>query len=825
MKVLNKFTLRSLKLNKKRSLVTTIGIILSIALICAVAGMFGSFRATLIESEINIGGRFHTVFRNSPKELINNVSNHRDVESYFYNQPIGYAKFDSRFESGFDEYSYLFIMGFSELALTNSGIQLLEGRLPENQNEILITTRVNSHATNPKQIGDILNLDLYNIERNFSFDDWGNILESSVLITTLFNREYKVVGIAQERLNHLLLAHSETGITVITYLEEPTSNINLFVYYYNPRSTDEINSSIASSLNLDDNNILTNRELLRWQGVMSDNNLRTLYGIAAVIISIIIFTSVFVIRNGFAISVLERTRDYGILASIGTTKKQIKKSILFEGFILGIIAIPLGIIFGILAVYILVLLINMILADDLFGSTLIFVIPYSAVLISTLLGALTIYLSSIFIAIKTSRVSPIINIRNNDDIKIKAKKLKAPKFIKKLFGMGGVLAYKNIKRNKKRYSTTVISMIVSVIIFITMSSFINYTFREAINHYETLNFNISVNTGGHIKPEDIPDYLNKIRNLLEADETYWILSSMSVSLNNRYIDLDKAEHWWGHRNEYGFAIVIYSIGERGFRDFVNELGLIYHQMNNQAILVKATRPNDSYYKITNHVQLITSNETINLPVAKVTRENPIHIIGIDFLIVSEDMFKRLVGDEPLYPFMLIDANYPDEIELAIKEIHQDIFISNFQASQEHSARMILIISIFLYGFITVIITIGLTNIINTLATSINLRQKEFAMLKAVGITNKEFKQMINLESIFLGVKVLIIGIPIGMLFSYIIYYLLANNEITYISYDPNIFAIITSTIAVFLIVKMIMSFSLRQINKQNIIDTIRKDNI
>ena len=99
------------------------------------------------------------------------------------------------------------------------------------------------------------------------------------------------------------------------------------------------------------------------------------------------------------------------------------------------------------------------------------------------------------------------------------------------------------------------------------------------------------------------------------------------------------------------------------------------------------------------------------------------------------------------------------------------------------------------------------------------------MLKAIGITNQEFKQMINLESIFLGIKVLIMGIPIGMLLSYLIYYLLANNEITDLSYDPNLLAIIASTIAIFLIVKLIMSYTIRQINKQNIIETIRKDNI
>jgi len=812
MNILNKFTFRSLKLNKKRTFVTLIGIILSVALITAVAGMFASFQETMVRAEIKIGGKFHTVFREAPQEALDVIRNHRGIESYFYIQPLGHAHFDNRFEHT----PYLFVAAFNENALENTGIRLIEGRLPQNENEIIITNRVLRESVTNYQIGDKLSLEIFNLERNINVDEDGNIVDWNEEEEYLFTREYTIVGIADNILNHLVDWFGEESHTVITYLNKPTDDINLFVYYHNPQNTDEISALIAQQFGIE--RYITNRNLLRWQGVVGDNTLSILYGIASVVISVIIFTSIFVIRNGFSISVLERTKEYGILASIGTTKKQIRKSVLFEGLILGLIAIPLGIISGLIAVYILIWIVNTLMMDAFTLINMVYIIPYLAIGVSIILGALTIYLSCIFIAFKTSRISPIMNIRNNNDIKIKAKKLKNPRFIEKIFGLGGTLAYKNMKRNKKRYTTTVISMIVSVVIFITMSSFINYTFRETLHRYDITEYNIAITSS---EREGLSDFIPQILALLEENEDYWIINSTAMIINNRYVDL---EHDLVDE-ESEQMILVYSIGDRAFRNFVNSLGLNYQTVRNQGIFIKATNADHHFYKITNNVELRSlDGESFNLPISTITTETPINVSGMGYIIVSDEMLMRNVVGE-IFPHMLINANDPDTLETEILELSQSLFVTNFEASRIATARIVLMISIFLYGFISVIIIIGLTNIINTLTTSLNLRKKELAMLKAIGVTNKEFKQMINLESIFLGIKVLLISIPIGMFFSYLIYNFISNAEGGIVTYDPNLFAIIISIIAVFLIVKMIMSFTLRQINKQNIIEVIRNDNI
>ena len=136
---------------------------------------------------------------------------------------------------------------------------------------------------------------------------------------------------------------------------------------------------------------------------------------------IVLVSSVFVIRNGFAISITERLKQYGMLSSIGATKKQIKKSVYFEGFILGIIGIPLGILSGVFAIYILVNVVNYILKDYVSsGSLLTYSMSWVAIVVSVIVSIVTIWLSCRRSAKKASKITPIESIRSSEDVKLKA---------------------------------------------------------------------------------------------------------------------------------------------------------------------------------------------------------------------------------------------------------------------------------------------------------------------------------------------------------------------------------------------------------------------
>ena len=586
---------------------------------------------------------------------------------------------------------------------------------------------------------------------------------------------------------------------------------------------------------------------------MDDETLKTIYGLGAFIIGIVLVSSVFVIRNGFEISITERLKQYGMLSSIGATKKQIKKSVYFEGFILGLIGIPLGIISGVFAIYILVNVVNYILKDYISEGTLLtYSMSWIAIAISVFVSIITIWLSCKKSAKKASKVSPIEAIRNSEDVKLKAKKVKCPKIITKIFKTGGEIAYKNLKISKKKYRTTVISIIVSIVIFISISSFIQYGFKMSEAYYTEMNYNYMVFMQEN---EDNKEELKKYK-ILEDISKLPDVGEYSINKSN-VLTMNMDEKHKAELTEYGKEIKerfyneengvrideinVISLNKEAYERYVSKIGGDYEKYKNGAILIdKNINTNNDGKKIQGNIytwkkgDIITGkiNDTqYNIEILAKTEEIP---AGVNilynpdaFIIVSEDFINK-VG----YKTIALYSNSKDAYKLdeEIKQYKQENNITdntiqtfNMEESARAENAIVLVISIFLYGFIGVITLIGITNIFNTITTNMNLRKKEFAMLKSIGMTKKEFNRMIRLESIFYGLKSLIIGIPIGTILSYGMYTVFRNNmEMEYVLPYKSI---VISIIFVAVIIGIIMKYSMSKINKQNVIETIRNDNI
>ena len=825
MNTLNEFTIKSLKLNKKRTIVTIIGILLSVALICAVAGIVESFRVSIIKTEIEDGGKYHTLFRDVKKENIDIVKNNKKIESYYYTENVGYSEFNTTNEKK----PYLYLINFNDMAFRDSALKLVEGRFPESENEIVLTKEVNRYAMDNYKIGDFINLDLFEINLiNKDYEAPNYFDKSNEEHVQLFKKEYKIVGFV-DNIHYAVDSFHEKGISVITYSNNPTQNINVFVMYKEAKFVNTEDKILAQAFEINPiNNVLNNRELLRWSGVFSQETLITLYTIVGIVMGIIMFTSIFVIRNSFAISIVERNKEYGILASIGATKKQIKKSVLFEGLCLGIIAIPLGIIIGLGAIFILIFIVN-ILIGNASKIEFLYIIPYQAILLSIILGTITIYLSCYFTARKTSKIAPIDSIRNSEDIKVKKNKIKTPSIIKKVFKTGGVIAYKNLQRNKKKYRTTVISMVVSIVLFLTIASFTSYIFKESIKEFYTMDFNMMITYDSENK--DFYTYANTIEKSIGNDKSA-IVKAKVIDIDNKYMNFDFAEYRGFGKDEKN-TITLIAVGERAYKDYIKKIGGKYEDYKDKGILVDNLKMSIngkleyiSLYKINNNLEVKINNEVINLEIAQNTKLTPMSFAegAGSYIVISDEMIEKF-GYDIKEGFMVIESTNPDELLNTVKNLSDELYVNNYIEAKKQTENIFLMISIFLYGFISVIIVISITNIINTLTTSINLRKREFAMLKAIGTTSKEFKQMINLESIFLGIRVLIIGVPIGMGISYGLYYAIHNLNGVTVKYNPNILHIISVIIVVFSIVKIIMTYSIKKINKQNIIETIRNNNI
>lgn len=873
MNILKKLTIKNLKLNKKRTIVTIIGIMLSVALITAVSTMYSSAVKSLINYETYHQGNFHIAFYNVNKKDIYLIENNKGVDKIFLTSNIGYAKLENS-KNAFKPYIY--VKAFTKDALNNLSVKLIEGRLPQKENEILIPSHLKTNGRVTYSVGQTITLNVgKRIDNDKNELDQYNPYnpENNEKIIETTDKNYKIVGIIERPATNIE-NYEAPGYTFITYLDSENISNNVDVYanlnkfgtknylsicanilqidetkmikYFNMDFTDKDYDEIINEISKAKYQYEINGYLIELQGNPLKNSAMGGLGIIALIVCIIIaLTSIFCIKNSFDISITEKIKQYGMLRSIGATKRQIRNNVFYEATILGIIGIPLGILLGFIASYLLIIISNLLLIDILtIGLKLVLSFSFLSILIAIGLGIFTIYLSALRSAYKASKVSPINSIRNSANIKIKSKKIKSPKYINKIFGIGGQISYKNFKRNKKKYKTTIISIIVSVSVFIGLSYFMNSAFESVSSEITTYDYNISLSASNLKENTTLK---NKMLNTINLDnindyeikkEGYLLLKKPKY--NKKYIELAKLDE----ETIKGDGIIdIISIGEHQYKKYIKEQNLNYEEYKNKAILYSGYEKfeifNEEEKKIETKYAIrydYKNGEIINVFNEETNKEDKI-VIGCvsntkpfgpyqnkTVLIVSDEMYNKLFKDNSSVTIYYQTKN-SNQLQNDIDELlkGEEYYLENIDEHSKLMNNLFTLIAIFLYGFIIVISLIGITNIFNTITTSMNLRKQEFAMLKSVGMTKKEFKKMIRLESIFIGAKSLFYGITIGLLISYLIYNYMGKES--GFTFKIPMLAIIISIAAVYLLISVLMKYSMNKINKENTIETIRNENI
>ena len=872
MNILNKLTIKNLMLNKKRTIVTIIGIILSVALICALSSMVVSFKESIIIFEKQELGDFHYAYYGVDGTEIKSFSNNRNIDSYYLTKEIGYSYLK---DSKNPDKVYAYITALDAYAFKNLSINLIDGRYPNNENEIVIPRHLKTNGGIDLKIGDTITLDIgkrysdgYFLVQNNPYT--GDEEELKVEQTHTF----KVVGII-ERPGKMLEPYSAPGYTFITKLDTKSYNgkYNVYTRYTDAAVKDRFNvtanilgvdskayeryelgdlgenNEVMNEVNKSKYEVVCNYYLITLETLSFDNStMNMLYSISAVIIIIIMVTSIYCIKNSFDISITEKTKQYAMFRSIGATRNQIKKNVLYEAFILGCVGVPLGIISGIFASYVLIKICNYFASDMLLGHGFLYNTSFLAIILSVILSVITIYLSALRSARRASKLSPISAIRRSEDIKIKSKKIKSPKLINTLFGIGGVISYKNIKRNRKKYRTTVISIIVCVSVFITLTYFMNLGFKELDKEIGEQNYNISINLR---KPEIVE---KEFRNFLNLDymERISIQRSANMFLSSDYYDLKLKKMFKENSLDLksNTNVMILAIGKDEYNRYLNTLGLNINDMKDKGILINNTFYDvkvDKMYKQVEYDVLksrkgdsVTGKafnfktddyESKTISIGYVTYQRP---LGLEneyngaYIIVCDEYFDNYFKNNAYLNYTIyIHSSNPDKLQENIEKIfssYDDININNLDKQMKSVKGLYTLVAIFLYGFITVIALIGVTNIFNTITTNITLRSGEFAILKSIGMTRKEFNRLVNLESVFYSTKSLLIGIPLGILLSYLIYTAFNQGNTTF-TFEIPWEGIIISILAVFVLVFIIMNYSLKKVNKQNIIESIRNENI
>lgn len=883
MKLLNKLTLKNLRLNKVRTIVTIVGIMLSAALITVVSGMALSGRQTMIDGQTEWSGNYDVALDIIDTAKIDKIRQNRNVENAFYKERLGFSKATVADNA---EYGYA-VTAISENAFDGCfKLKLEKGSFPTNSNEAVVTGAFKNTDGKDVKVGDKITLELGVLKGTD-----GKVLGESELldlspkrfkeskITDKKQKTYTITGIIENpNTRELNNPSSCFGIYTVSDEESPveairTKHMNKLYIAYTPQSesnyfqntadilgfntddmfdgSDEISSEDQQTSGINGYNF--NTPLLSMKGYGSSDATNTvIFSLAVIIIIIVMLASVFVIRNSFAISITEKTSMYGMLASVGATKRQIRRNVLFEGFILGLIGIPLGILLGLGVNAILIAILNSVLGDMLSGATFVFVTPTIPIICAIVLSAVTIFCSSFFIALRASRIPPLVAIRGNKDIKVKNNKpYRTSKLTKKLFGVGGEIASKSLKRSRKKYRTTVISIVVSVAMFIAVSAFMDYGMTFTDHYYGNADYSYMV-TGIDANQAETIEKMPEIENYLTVGLQYGYVSAdvpvNECGKNFLYDDDDGTK---------SFGAEFLEFEHDTFVKICRELKLDYNKVKGGVLVYSQVTPNNSESgnsskpmklfgktaptKLTVYGNDDNGNELIagKLKVSSVFDKIPESIeyvtgdgttLGGSLIIGEQGVISPQIGEHgcniTLYANTSNHTSLTNRIESMPSTGDSESYISIFDYEEivRQFNAIMLIVGIFIYGFIGVISLIGLTNIFNTISTNMQLRSKEFASLKSIGMTKKEFNRMIRLESLMYGIKSLLIGIPLGGLGVFAIFSAFSIGSVP-MSFVFPWKAILISIAVVFIVVWLIMKYSISKVNKQNIIETIRNDNI
>lgn len=877
MNILNKVTIKMLVKNKVRTLVTIIGIILSAAMFTAVTTSISSLQNFLKEVIIADVGSWHGAVFNLDNTGMQKIKSNADIQKIATIQNIGY----SQLENCNNEYKpYLFIGGIDNTFTDIMPVHLKDGRLPESADEIILPAHLATNGGVKYEIGDTLELDIGEVTLDGTLITQKDALisdeELQTKLTSNIHRTYKVVGIYERPSFESYYAPGYTALTVCENSEEYTADV--YFVYKNPK---QISSYLKS--NFKDNKTDINSDLLRVIGASNDKQFDSVfYGLGAILIALIMVGSISLIYNAFSISVSERTKQYGLLKSVGATKRQLMRSILTEASFLNIIGIPIGMLAGIAGIKI-----TFMLCENLFKSFLNTVtgiiiklhVSWEALLIAAAISIITVLISAFIPAKRAMRISVIEAIRQTSDIKIKARKVRTSKLTYKLFGFEGMLATKNFKRNKKKYRATVISLFMSVVLFISASSFSAYMIAASKSILDNVDYDLiySIPIDKVSSIADIHDKLSTVDGISESG--YAVLTNENIrvpvaSVNKKYIDYCKnkfGDDYFGDNPDFiEFYTLIYFVQDDIYKEFLAENNLDMNRFMEsevpEATVMDFVKLYDGKYRTFNVLadnrmdawitrqevaedndegngSISEAGENDNTPVNEASETIPVKI-GNVVENVPFGVNINSIGLTMMYPFSKMSSVIGDDNEgfgeiyfkadnhKAVYEKMSRVITDNgmdasdlydYADSAESTRALITVVNIFSYGFIILISLIATANVFNTISTNIALRRREMAMLKSIGMTQKGFKKMMNFECLLYGIKGLIYGLPVSFLITYWIYTSVSEGWIT--DFFIPWYNVAIAVGSVFAVVFATMLYSMRKINKDNPIDALKNENL
>jgi putative ABC transport system permease protein len=889
MNILTTYTLKYLRLNRKRTAVTILGVILSAALICGVFLLGVSFQKVMIDHEIFMSGNWHARFHAVPYANAKYITENSAVQTAMLSAPLGEASYGSQNTVR----PYLYVTAYDALSFQNHSIQLISGRFPQSSDELLISPVMIRDSGLDLKPGSTLQLAFG--QRNIPDYDamvkaWGGeeyvALHDGETFTPSVSKTYTVVGVMAPLSDETSMP---AAFPALTYLDlgqlAAADKVDISILARDPRSISTSAPEMAKSTGLEVvsgpdgklKSITYNEELLPWLGGSGRSNyVRSFLLIMAVLIVLIVCGSALLIYNAFAISIGERKKQFGMFASVGATAAQIRRIVLTEAGVIAVIGIPLGILGAIAGVAILVKLtqgvVSQLILDAEQGLPL--VVSPLVIGLTVLFSAATILLSAWIPARRAAQVSPIDAIRQSDEIQEGVPlNLRTSPLIRRVFGFEGELALKSLQRDRKRYLTTLLSLMMSIILFVAFNALRLYTDTTTRLAVQAMDYDLQIDLD--YRQSHANQFADLVGQLPEVQRVSYDRCSHEQYIPPRPTITDPAYQALqeltslefenlpspAEGGTYQFVLKVCAVGAAEFAHYAAQLGLDVQQYSDPSrplgiLLNHATlrqggklydfdllnlKPGDTLTatQMSGWSPPQAGGETtpsLTWTVGAVTGETPLGFMGtglVPELIVSDTVFDGLSDRmEQLGPtnngHMTVKSDDPNAAVEAIERLYKSTVGGNFsyysmKEFNKSQTLQTMMTNLFFYGFLALITLVGVTNIVNTLDTNIKLRRREIAMLKSVGLTPGGFLRMLRYESLFYGLTALLYGLPIGIALSFLIYKQFGG--VIYFPFSLPWWAIATCVLGILAIVFATMMVSGATIRNDNIVDTLKEENL
>ena len=843
MNVFHKVALQGLKKNRTRTFVTIIGVALSAALFTAVATFGTSLLQYLVRGSSAKYGGWYVEFVDVDAGFVQQRGADAEVTQTTAFENIGYAVLDG---AKSPEKPYLFVAGFGADAFDELPVTLISGRLPENDTEVLVPNHVAMKAGVQLPVGECLSLALGSRTAGGQTLTQHDPYTAGETLTPTAEKRYTVVG-TYDRAG--FEEHEAPGYTLITKVngQAPAGRYSLFVTLKSPRQARAYAKGLAEP-----GAYLLNEDVLRFYGV-TDNALfnMILLSVGGVVIAIIMVGSIFLIYNAFNISLNERTHQFGILMSVGATAKQLRNSVLFEGFCIGLLGIPLGILVGVGGVALLL----PVVASSFSVTFATGAIPLTLCVSAPALGAAVIVsfvtiLLSAYLPAKKAAATPVMQcILQTGEIKTEARAVRISPLALRVYGLEGTLALKNFRRNRHRYRSVVLSLTLSVVLFVSGGAF-GTTLKQIAKSL------ISDTADGDVLfyTQDMEEtsFFALYDKVLTAPGVYkgaWqtdcIYTATTQELPAGFTADARQSTEAGSEPE--LSVYLQFIPDDIYYNFIQTLGhdpADYTGDNAKflAVLMDPVQHVTFFTGSDKNFTLHSADGAQSLTVCAALEDH----YPLDPLPKDADAFRctyllQLVAPWSLkaqfdtlgpadqmgwYLWSATPSQTVVEAQAAITEagLSGGYTLFNSAAMFDLFRSQTFVVDVFTYSFVGMLSLIAVANVFNTISTNIRLRRRELAMLRSVGMSEQGFNRMMNFECFFYGLQTLLFGVPLATLSSWLISRVVAlGEELDNFPYTFPWQSMTISVLGVFCIVFITMLYATSKIKRENIIDALRDE--